>query len=54
MKYSVEIVYQKHFPTVQFLVEAENVTQAQQKAKEQGKEMGFNGDVKKFVIQILN
>ena len=54
MKYSVEIVYQKHYPTVQFLVEAENVTQAQQKARQQGIEMGFNGAVKKFVIQILN
>lgn len=54
MKYSVEIVYQKHYPTVQFLVEAENVTQAQQKAKEQAIEMGFNGDVTKYVIQILN
>jgi len=54
MKYSVEIVYQKYYPTVQFLVEAENVTEAQKKAKEQGIEMGFNGAVKKFVVKLLN
>jgi len=54
MKYSVEIVYKTYYPTVQFIVEADNRAQAELKAKEQGKEMGFNGAIKHYVIQILN
>jgi len=54
MKYSVEIVYKTYYPTVQFIVEANNRAQAELKAKEQGKGMGFDGAVKKFVVKLLN
>ena len=53
MKYSVEIVYKTYYPTVQFIVEADNRAQAELKAKEQGKEMGFDGEIKKYVVRNL-
>jgi len=49
-KYLVEMHY-KDFATFQITVEARNREEAERKAKEHGRFMGFTGAIKKYVVR---
>lgn len=51
MKFKVEMHY-KDFATFQMTVEARNRDEAERKAKEHGKFMGFTSAIKKYVVRV--
>lgn len=51
MKYNVEMHY-KDFATIQITIEANDRTEAERKAKEHGKFMGFTSAIKKYVVRV--
>ena len=51
-KFLVEMRYQdKAFPTLELQVEARNREEAERKARENGRFMGFTGAIKKYVVR---
>ena len=50
MKYHVEMHY-KDFATIQIAIDANDRTEAERKAKDHGKFMGFTGAIKKYVVR---